>query len=407
MSYVTLDRICRQEARADSAIGRTLARSGRPTRSSAEQLTDEDLLGKLREFGVDLDRGGVAQQCAGALSAEEVARPLLEESQRRDDIHVDWIWICLVTLWQRWWPDRVCLELLDDKVQAGYDESEVTAQAAIWLDAWSDVLRLCDATGIGSIAEFDDRFPMTQSLYNWSQDLADALWNAGLRDRGLVQARIDVCEEALRRFPREDQLMTENRRRALAESYFEDGLTSKAEELYGEWLDADPGWGWGWIGWADCYTAGWRTSRDYERAEELLRRGYAVPGVRDRDYIASRVRDLCEETGRPDEAREFTKPASQLERDAPPVSASHTWDLANHAPAQTVARQTTRLDFGAEGLPLNQLDSAMQALRAQSSGSPRSASPARAAKVGRNAPCPCGSAKKFKKCCGSPLARSY
>jgi len=28
-----------------------------------------------------------------------------------------------------------------------------------WLDAWSDVLRLCNATGINSIEEFDDGFP--------------------------------------------------------------------------------------------------------------------------------------------------------------------------------------------------------------------------------------------------------
>jgi uncharacterized protein YecA (UPF0149 family) len=41
----------------------------------------------------------------------------------------------------------------------------------------------------------------------------------------------------------EDELMTENRRRALAESYFELGETSKAETLYGDWLHADPGWG--------------------------------------------------------------------------------------------------------------------------------------------------------------------
>ena len=26
------------------------------------------------------------------------------------------------------------------------------------------------------------------------------------------------------------------------------------------------------------------------------------------------------------------------------------------------------------------------------------------AKVGRNAPCPCGSGKKYKKCCGAPVA---
>jgi hypothetical protein len=65
---------------------------------------------------------------------------------------------------------------------------------------------------------------MTQSLYNWSQDLQNTLWNAGLRNHELLLARIGVCEEALRRFPREDQLMTENCRRALAESYFEAGL---------------------------------------------------------------------------------------------------------------------------------------------------------------------------------------
>ena len=95
---------------------------------------------------------------------------------------------------------------------------------------------------------------MTQSLYNWSQDLENTLWNAGLDDHELLLARIGVCEEALRRFPREDQLMIENRRRALAESYFEVAQTGKAEELYTAWLAADPGWGCGWIGWASCHS---------------------------------------------------------------------------------------------------------------------------------------------------------
>jgi hypothetical protein len=87
---------------------------------------------------------------------------------------MDWIWICLLALWEHWWPDKVCLELLDDKIQAGYDrqqQRDLAACAATWLDAWADVLRLCDATGIGSIDEFDDRFPLTQSLYNWLSDV--------------------------------------------------------------------------------------------------------------------------------------------------------------------------------------------------------------------------------------------
>jgi tetratricopeptide (TPR) repeat protein len=187
---------------------------------------------------------------------------------------------------------------LDDKIQAGYREHSESAGAATWLDAWADVLRLCDAAGARSIEGFDDRFPMTQSLYNWSQDLEEALWNAGLDDREKLLARIAVCEEALRRFRDEDQLMTENRRRALAESYFEVGKTGKAEDLFQSWLAADPRWGFGWIGWAACHVPRAGRFKNYGRAEELLRRGYSTPGVRDREAIAEWLQILCKETGR-------------------------------------------------------------------------------------------------------------
>lgn len=403
MSWVTLDRICREEARADD-IGRVAESTGRPLRSSAEHLSDEELLEKLRGFGVDLDRAGLEKLCEGALSAEEVARPLQDRRGIGRDGQADWIWICLVSLWERWWPDKVCLEVLDDKVQAGYaaaERSDTSRCAAIWLDAWSDVLRLCDATGIGSVEEFDDRFPMTQSLYNWSQDLEDALWNAGLHDREMLLARIGVCEEALRRFPREDQLMTENRRRALAESCFEAGMTGKAEELFQSWLDADPSWGWGWIGWADCYEPRTGKSGDYGIAEELLRRGYSAAEVRDRDCIAERLRDLYEETGRPREAAEFGRQARRLRARASSVTVSRRLDLADDDDGPVAMRETTTIDFGSEGLPLDRFPDVMRAVAAKSPGTP-----ARAVKVGRNAPCPCGSGKKFKKCCGSPLNRT-
>ena len=402
LSWVTLDRINWEEARADETIRRLVEGSGRPLRSHAEHLTDEELLGKLRGFGLDLDRGSLEKLCENALSAEEVARPLQEGCGTGHGSQVDWIWICLVSLWQRWWPDNVCLELLDDKVQEGYAEDEqgnVSACARIWLDAWSDVLRLCDTTGIASIEEFDDRFPMTQCLYNWSQDFETALWNAGLDDREMLLARIDFCEEALRRFRHEDQLMTENRRRALAESCFEAGLAERAEELFQSWLAGDPGWGWGWIGWADCYLPRAGKPGNYGRAEGLLRRGYSAPDARDRDCIAERLQDLCRETGRPREAAEFGQQAKRLRRGASAMTVSRRLVLADDEDGPAAVRETTRLDFGPEGLPLDQFPDVMRALTARSSSAP-----ARAVKVGRNAPCPCGSGKKFKKCCGSPTS---
>ena len=323
----------------------------------------------------------------------------------KERVRGEWIWICLVSLWQRWWPDKVCLELLDDKIQAGYHELERDEAACVetWLSAWSDVLRLCDATGIAAIEEFDDRFPLTQSLYNWSQDFENALWNAGLHDREVLQARVAVCEEALQRFPNEDQLMTENRRRALAESYFELGESEKAEELFRSWLAADPRWGFGWVAWAVCHFSpiGSDRPRDYASAEQILLQGYSTPGVRDREAIAEWLKVLCEQTGRQLEAQAFQREAKKLGRQAGqarsevrPVTVSRSFELEDTSDEAAVVRQRTMLEFAGEGLPLDQLPTVMAAARAASRGPVR-----HVAKVGRNAPCPCGSGEKFKKCC--------
>ena len=129
---------------------------------SAESLSDNELLTKLRILGVDADRAGLERLWENALSAEEVALPMLEKLGLGDDVASDWVWICLLALWQRWWPDRVCMDLLDDKMQADYSqdaENDTHGATATWLKAWSDVLRLCDATGISSMRSSTTAFP--------------------------------------------------------------------------------------------------------------------------------------------------------------------------------------------------------------------------------------------------------
>jgi tetratricopeptide (TPR) repeat protein len=376
----------------------------RPMRSDAAKLSDEQLLEKLRGFGLEVDRAALERLCEGALSVEEVAWPLLDGcgvdvvDGRPDE---DWIWLCLLELWRRWWPDRVCVEFLGDKIQAGYDalerREEATA-AAVWLDAWSDVVQICELTGIDSIRAFDDRCPMYQSLFNWSGDLQDALWNAGREDPEFLRARIAVCEEALRRFPDEDELMVENRRRAVAESYFELGETDKAEALFEHWLAADLRWGWGWIGWADLHFFANSRPKDYGRAEELLGRGYSTSGVRDRADIADRLVLVYRETGRDEEAEALAAEAKQISRSNSRVSVRRTIDLED-AGDRAVVRDTATATFEGEGLPLDRMTEIVDALDAARP----SIRPRQVTKVGRNAPCPCGSGRKYKKCCGSGL----
>ncbi len=373
-----------------------------PTHSDAAKLSDEQLLEKLHGFGLEVDRAELERLCEGALSAEEVARPLLDRcgvGTTKGRPQEDWMWLCLLELWRRWWPERVCVEFLGDKIQAGYDaleRREATTAATIWLDAWSDVVRLCELTGIDSIREFDDRFSMYQSLFNWSQDLEDALWNAGREDPELLRARIVVCEEALRRFPDADELMVENRRRAVAESYFELGETDKGEALFEQWLAADPRWGWGWIGWADLHFFTNNRPKDHSRAEELLRRGYSTPGVRSREDIADRLVLLYRETGRDEEAEALAAEAKRINRSNSGVSVRRTIALED-AGDRAVVRDTATATFEGEGFPLDRLTEIVGALDAARP----SIRPRLVTKVGRNAPCPCGSGRKYKKCCGS------
>ena len=371
ISWVAMDRIVEKQRAADPEYRKNAA--GKVLRSDAKWLTDGELLTRLRSFGIDVARSSLGQLCRASLSAQEIAQPLLDErtfNGKQEQMESDWIWICLTALWQRWFPDQPCFEILDDKIQLGYElrPSEATVASRVWLEAWDDVLRIFDRSGMQSIREFDRRFEGTQSLFNWIQDLQDELWRAGRWERRFLKARIAVCKEALRRFRDNDRLSTENRRRALAESLFELGETEEAEGLYREWLNQDPHWGWGWIGWSDCYRFTHTEFRDCARSEQLLREGLAVAEARNRTDILDRLADLCKEQGRTEEADEFRQQAKNS------TAAAETWLIDGSASAATVA-----------AMP-------------RANSAPSSVS---ARKMGRNDPCLCGSAKKYKKCCGA------
>lgn len=393
ISWVTMERIVEQQMACDANYRKQA--TGRPLRSDAKRLTDGELLAKLRSLGFEIDRPWLERRCGEVLSAEEMTQPLLEQGsfhQQHEKWGSDWIWICLAALWQRWFPEKPSFEALDDKMQTGYQQLRApggaVAACRMWLEAWSDVLRILDKTGMQSIQEFDHRFGGTQSLFNWIQDLESELWNAGLEDRQFLTARIALCEEGLRRFRSDDDLMTENRRRALAESYYELGETEKAESLYRSWLDADPYWGWGWIGWSDCYRFTRTERKDLKRCEQILREGFSLEEVRERADIAERLADVCEEQGHGQEAAELRR---QAERSVTTVKTSPTVSSVGK-----VLRQKTQIKFGGAGLPLSELSNVAAMRRGASPPAP-----AIRQKIGRNEPCPCGSGKKFKKCCST------
>jgi tetratricopeptide (TPR) repeat protein len=381
ISYIAFNRVVEEQAARDAAYRRSLKRNGKVLLSDARKLSDEELVAKLHSFDVMLDRQSLARHSEEFASAEELSLHLLgdrDAGQDRKEIESDWVWLCLVVLWERWLPDQPSLEMLDDRVQEGYHargQGDSDCACRIWLEAWRWVLRIMETRQIQSIDEFDERFGGTQCVFNWVQNLESGLGESGLYDAQFLRERIEVCEECIRCLRPTDTLTIGNMRCALAESYFELGEREKADELFQEWLASDPQWGAGWIRWADCYQSASCGSPDPEKAAAILKKGLSIHGIRERDWLIERLGQLHVSP----ERTEGSRVVHDLEL------------MADGA----VLRLKKTVSFGGVGLPLSELGSLKDSLQADTPA-PR----VHPSKARRNEPCPCGSGKKHKKCCG-------
>jgi hypothetical protein len=273
LSYSALNRIAEQKAAELRAKGKRVPKPGRCVLSDARQLPEDQLLLRLRDLGLEVDPRRLGSLVKKHCSAEEIAREFLDQWRPRrgqDEFEGDWCWVALTVLWERWFREAPNFERLDDGIQKGYELKDEAAQCDVWLRAWADVLTLREKSRCRSLAEFDDRFGGTQSVFNWIQDFEMGLGNAAIAHPKYHEARVRVCEEFLREFEPADDLLTENMRRALAESVYALGGQARSEVLYRKWLAEDPQWGWGWIGWADLYyfapgrgARTWRARRPY------------------------------------------------------------------------------------------------------------------------------------------------
>lgn len=243
---------------------------------------------------------------------------------------------------------------IDSKIQKGYKlilKNERLSGCEQWLEAWTEIKKLIIESGAKDIYELDKIYDWTQFISNYAQDLEMELHNAGIEDKGYHQKRIEYCRELLVWCGTGEQINS-NTRRALAEAHFECGDATTGDRLFAEWLSDDPEWGWGYIGWSDCYLLK-SGGQQYGKAEEILLTGYGRSELRDRIDLIERIIALYKDMGKPDKIKEYRQTLLALQQ-AEPTSSRH------YKPT-----------------------------------------PGRVEKVGRNEPCPCGSGKKYKKCCGA------
>ncbi|MDD4139064.1 MAG: SEC-C metal-binding domain-containing protein [Eubacteriales bacterium] len=211
----------------------------------------------------------------------------------------------------------------------------------ILLEAWELVKQLMQDEGHANLDALDRAYPQSEPVFNWAQDLEQELYNAGLDDSAYLAKRIAYGYELIDRCQGMNMLIIENARQAIAETHYMLGDQETCDRLFQGWLDEDPAWGWGIIHWADCYHLGLgKGAPDHARAEAIIRQGLEHQNVRDRADVLERAIEIYQALG----------------------------DSGKTAELKAESR--------------------------------RLAGAARVTHVGRNDPCPCGSGKKYKKCCG-------
>ena len=223
--------------------------------------------------------------------------------------------------------------------------------------AWDGVAHYMDEMNISDIWELEKKQILEFKINNIYpslifQVLVDELHNAGKKDNIYFKKRIEYCTDFLK-FVGDDETAIGNARMAIADSYFELGDEAECDRLYGEWLEADPKWSRGYVGWASNYEYVRHGSQNMEKAGCIYEKALGVDSLRGREYLLENALSFYENLENSDKTVKLRNELSQLQAKSP----KHLSDQA-------------------------QIPESFK-------------------KSGRNDPCPCGSGKKYKKCCGA------
>ena len=371
LSTWAMNRIVEQQMTGDKAMLDALRAKGKVLMIDVRNMSDEGILDKLNSFDLRISKEIMSELCIKHISAESLAM-WLEKDRKLKNFNEDWTWLGIRVLWERWFPEIQNLEMLDDKMQKGYElltdstnhrllERININVLEVWGETWDDIKNMMDKHGISDIKSFDNVFGGLQSIFNWSMDYDMELENAIVENLEFAQTRIDFCTEYIERYKDKNEHNIKEMMRTIARIYFRIGNADFGEQLLSKYLKDDPKWGWGWIEWSDQYSLYEDNGiKDTDKSIGILKQGLDVNELNDRGDVLERLHDIYIDMDMQDEAQDVMKEIKQIgnKKQGMPLTGFTTGDSNISNPY--VARN----------------------------------------KTGRNDPCPCGSEKKYKKCCG-------
>lgn len=267
---------------------------------------------------------------------------MLQQSIDYEDDHY------IETEWDKW----------DDLAQRGYEcfENQVDAEGlSFWRDAWEIFCSVIEQKAeIYSLYGLMDELDYMYPIDGWLQDYEMELGNAGR-----YAERIAFCQKVLEIFDwQEDD--DSCFRCGIGESLFYEGKTTEAYEYYEKWLAEEP------QNTNGINSFSWilLENGDGQKAYEIVRKvTWGISCNADNSILFMRAKQLAEYAGKGNESKWYQQQLDKFEESV------RQWEM-NEDPIFDEFTMPKQIPVVKEK------------------------------KIYPNDPCPCGSGKKYKKCCG-------
>lgn len=259
-----------------------------------------------------------------------------------DDFHIE-------TEWDEW----------DSLVQDGYDDFDAQNTESgfmHWNQAWMIFQSIIEQLP-EKMSEYQlmDELDYDYAFDGWLQDYEMELGNAGKQEE-----RIAFCQKVLELFDWDDDLNESCFKSGIGDALFYTGKKEEAFQFYENWLREDSQNANG----INAFSFILEESGEPERAYETIRRiTWGIPCHEDNSFLFMRAKQLAEKVGKHTESAWYQEQLDKFQK------ALHDYQM-NEDPIFD--------EFTA----------------------PKQIPVVKPAKIYPNDPCPCGSGKKYKKCCG-------
>ncbi len=279
--------------------------------------------------------------------------------------------------------EDVKLELLefDRKMQEGYrcslDNRNVEA-AQLWREVFFEMKDLFSKLGIDGIVEFDEVVNVNQFVSNWVQDYDELLHNiivtvSGEDKKRYGEEKLELLGFILESNDSEDPSYL-NHLHSKADTYYLIGEQDKGEKIFEYMINVYSDYEWGYVGYSDHYWMRNSGIKDYTKAMRILHRGYKRDTLVEKDVIVKRLFALQDKIKKEldENKQQGFDGKGQIEK-----KYNELYDMLEEIREIENSKTARRSGINYSHQPI-----------------------VKGPKIGRNDPCPCGSGKKFKKCCG-------